>query len=231
MCPCLINCCVTGAAVFSNTHAHTHFSFWKPSWNHTSLTGGYCTFWQNIIKSEELLFFSDPAHKSILSFCCKDGMGFHKCSLNSYSKDRLCPHKKKGRGRGREKGRRKGKGTGRGRNKEWLNHSRAWLILSGPPLLQQQFEPVENCHLIWWVVLPTAILSEPSCTRKTACGMTLVCQRLTSVSNQSDVSPRLSRDAVHAPSGTKSFKRCLLHAHVSPPAHTQYILVHHHPDC
>jgi len=40
-------------------------------------------------------------------FLCKDGMRFHKCSLLLYSKDRLCPRKKK-----KEKGGKKKQKTG-----------------------------------------------------------------------------------------------------------------------
>lgn len=70
------------------------------------------------------------------------------------------------------------------------------------------------------VVLPAAVLSGPSWMRESGHGSTLVPQRLTSISNQLDVSLRLPRDALRVPSGTKSFKRHLLHAGVGSPAHT-----------
>lgn len=54
--------------------------------------------------------------------------------------------------------------------------------------------------------------------RKAGHGTTLVSQRLTSISNQLDVSLSLSQDAVHVPSGTESFNRHLLGAGVSPAA-------------
>lgn len=69
------------------------------------------------------------------------------------------------------------------------------------------------------MILPAAILSGSSWMRKAGHGMTLVPQCLTSISNQSDVLLRLPQDAVHVPSGTKPFKRLLLHTGVSPPAH------------
>lgn len=52
-------------------------------------------------------------------------MGFHKCSLNSYSKDRLCPHKKK---REREREREKKRERDREREKRGMAESFQSLI-------------------------------------------------------------------------------------------------------
>lgn len=96
MCWCLINCCVRGAAVLTTSPLLSPF-LQKPQCNPAALTGRYCTFWLNIMRSKELPFPSNPSHKSTLTFCSEDGEGLCEFSLCSRSQDCLSSERRIGK--------------------------------------------------------------------------------------------------------------------------------------